>query len=187
MVVKAGQTDAIINFKGGSIVDFARKPASYSTSDPLYQAIIENSIQFQRGEIKLMGAIEVPDDAATIARKAASQASAGDVVSAQPKTANSIESESEKEKVSHEDDVANGPTEDGAAGESEETSHEDEDQSEAAGSIQTVEVVDKRDAIDWLKEHYPEAGYNGNNLRSAENFKAACDSHGVVFKFTANE
>ena len=59
MVLKAGQNDVVVNFKGGSIVDFARKPASYSTTNPIYQAIIENSAQFKRGEIVLLGTIEV--------------------------------------------------------------------------------------------------------------------------------
>ena len=59
MVLKAGNNDVVVNFKGGSIVDFARKPASYSTTNPIYQAIIENSAQFKRGEIKLLGTIEV--------------------------------------------------------------------------------------------------------------------------------
>ena len=59
MVLKAGNNDVVVNFKGGSIVDFARKPASYSTTNTIYQAIIENSAQFKRGEIKLLGTIEV--------------------------------------------------------------------------------------------------------------------------------
>ena len=62
MVVKSGNNDVVINFRGGSIVDFARKPASYSTTNPVYQAIIENSAQFKRGEIKLLGVIEIGDE-----------------------------------------------------------------------------------------------------------------------------
>lgn len=65
MVIKAGNTDVVINFKGGSIVDFARKPASYSTTDPIHQAIIENSVQFKRGEIKLLSAFEVGEPTKT--------------------------------------------------------------------------------------------------------------------------
>lgn len=62
MVVKSGNNDVVINFRGGSIVDFARKPASYSTTNPVYQAIIENSAQFKRGEIILLGVIEIGDE-----------------------------------------------------------------------------------------------------------------------------
>lgn len=61
MVLKSGKNDVVVNFKGGSIVDFARHPASYATTNPIHQAIIENSVQFQRGEIKLLSSIEVAD------------------------------------------------------------------------------------------------------------------------------
>ena len=67
MIVKSGGVEAVINFKGGSIVDFARKPASYSTTNPVHQAIIENSVQFKRGEIKLLGAFEVEGDPTGVA------------------------------------------------------------------------------------------------------------------------
>ena len=59
MVLKSGKNDVVINFKGGSIVDFARHPASYATTNPIHQAIIENSAEFKRGEIKLLSCIEI--------------------------------------------------------------------------------------------------------------------------------
>ena len=64
MVLKNGKNDVVINFKGGSIVDFARHPASYATTNPIYQAIIENSAEFKRGEIKLLSCIEIGETAA---------------------------------------------------------------------------------------------------------------------------
>ena len=64
MVLKSGKNDVVINFKGGSIVDFARHPASYATTKPIHQAIIENSAEFKRGEIKLLSCIEVGKTAA---------------------------------------------------------------------------------------------------------------------------
>ena len=64
MVLKSGKNDVVINFKGGSIVDFARHPASYATTNPIHQAIIENSAEFKRGEIKLLSCIEVGKTAA---------------------------------------------------------------------------------------------------------------------------
>lgn len=47
-----------------------------------------------------------------------------------------------------------------------------------------VEVADKADAIEWLKEHHPEKGYNGAKLRSKEAFNAACDECSVQFIFS---
>lgn len=48
---------------------------------------------------------------------------------------------------------------------------------------QTVDVADKADAIEWLKEHYPEKGYTGAKLRSREAFVAACTECNVRFVF----
>lgn len=64
MVLKSGKNVVVINFKGGSIVDFARHPASYATTNPIHQAIIENSAEFKRGEIKLLSCIEIGETAA---------------------------------------------------------------------------------------------------------------------------
>lgn len=69
MVLKSGKNDVVINFKGGSIVDFARHPASYSTTNPIHQAIIENSAEFKRGEIKLMSVIKVGGDTPAAPKK----------------------------------------------------------------------------------------------------------------------
>ena len=64
MVLKSGKNDVVINFKGGSIVDFARHPASYATTNPIHQAIIENSAEFKRAEIKLLSCIDLGETAA---------------------------------------------------------------------------------------------------------------------------
>ena len=46
-----------------------------------------------------------------------------------------------------------------------------------------VEVADKSEAIEWLKEHNPEAGYTAAKLRSKEAFNAACADNDVEFIF----
>lgn len=51
--------------------------------------------------------------------------------------------------------------------------------------VQKVEVADKGEAIEWLKEHNPEAGYTAAKLRSKEAFNAACAECKVKFEFTA--
>ena len=50
--------------------------------------------------------------------------------------------------------------------------------------VQKVEVADKSEAIEWLKEHNPEAGYTAAKLRSKEAFSAACADNNVEFVFT---
>lgn len=50
--------------------------------------------------------------------------------------------------------------------------------------VQKVEVADKGEAIEWLKEHYPEKEYTGMKLRSKAAFDAACAECNVKFVFT---
>ena len=50
---------------------------------------------------------------------------------------------------------------------------------------QKVEVADKSEAIEWLKEHNPEAGYTAAKLRSKDAFEKACADNNVEFVFTA--
>lgn len=50
-----------------------------------------------------------------------------------------------------------------------------------AEEAQHVKVSDKAEAVEWLKEHYPEKGYTGVKLRSKEAFEAACKECGVEF------
>lgn len=51
--------------------------------------------------------------------------------------------------------------------------------------VQKVEVADKAEAIEWLKEHNPEAGYTAAKLRSKDAFEKACADNNVEFVFTA--
>ena len=51
--------------------------------------------------------------------------------------------------------------------------------------VQKVEVADKAEAIEWRKEHTPEAGYTAAKLRSKDAFEKACADNNVEFVFTA--
>lgn len=48
-----------------------------------------------------------------------------------------------------------------------------------------VKVADKSEAIEWLKEHFPEKGYTATGLRTVSAFEAACKENGVKFIFTS--
>lgn len=48
-----------------------------------------------------------------------------------------------------------------------------------------IKVADKSEAIEWLKEHNPEAGYTAAKLRSKEAFEKACADCNVTFEFNA--
>ena len=47
-----------------------------------------------------------------------------------------------------------------------------------------VEVPDRYDAVEYLKEHFPGNGYTATSLRTKTAFEAACRSCGVRFVFT---
>ena len=48
-----------------------------------------------------------------------------------------------------------------------------------------IKVADKPDAIEYLKERFPEKGYTAVKLRTKTAFDAACKECGVEFVFTA--
>lgn len=50
--------------------------------------------------------------------------------------------------------------------------------------LQKVKVADKSEAVEWLKEHYPEEGYTGVKLRTMAAVNEAGKKHGVVFEIT---
>ena len=58
---------------------------------------------------------------------------------------------------------------------------EDEQRQENIGK---VEVADRNDAIEYLKEHFPERGYTATQLMTKTVFEAACMECGVEFVFT---
>ena len=55
------------------------------------------------------------------------------------------------------------------------------DEAPADGGVQKVSVSDKSEAVEWLKEHYPEKEYNGFKLRGKDAFAAACKECNVEF------
>lgn len=52
-------------------------------------------------------------------------------------------------------------------------------------SVKKVEVVDKSDAIEYLKERFPDKGFSATSLRTKAAFDAACLDCGVEFVFRA--
>ena len=55
----AGKAKLIVNFTGGGMTSFGITPAEFTTENPIYQAIIENSREFKRGKIKLLRGVKM--------------------------------------------------------------------------------------------------------------------------------
>lgn len=177
--IKTGKVSVSVHLTGGALTAYGVTPAKYSTSNPFFQSVIENSEQFKSGRIMLLGEMEVPDDAATKARKARMAAKAAEKPAPVPETPAPVTEETvtpsttEKESPA-ESEQPTGETQD-------ETLQNDEE--DADGS--KIKVADKPDAIEYLKESFPEKGYTAVKLRTKTAFDAACKECGVEFVFTA--
>lgn len=177
--IKTGKVSVSVHFTGGALTAYGVTPAKYSTSNPFFQSVIENSEQFKSGRIMLLGEMEVPDDAATKARKARMAAKAAEKPAPVPETPTHVA----EEPVTPTTPAKESPSE------SEQPTDETQDETlqgdgdDADGD--KIKVADKPDAIEYLKERFPEKGYTAVKLRTKTAFDAACKECGVEFVFTA--
>ena len=177
--IKTGKVSVSVHFTGGALTAYGVTPAKYSTSNPFFQSVIENSEQFKSGRIMLLSEMEVPDDAATKARKARMAAKAAEKPAPVPETPAPVAEET----------VTPSTTEKESPAESEQPTDETQDETlqgdgdDADGD--KIKVADKPDAIEYLKERFPEKGYTAVKLRTKTAFDAACKECGVEFVFTA--
>ena len=187
--IKAGKGSVSVHFTGGALTAYGVTPAKYSTSNPFFQSVIENSKQFKSGRIELLGTMEVPDDAATKARKARMAAKAAEKPSKDeqsPVTETPVPET--PAPVAEETVTPTTPAEETPA-EAEQPTGETQDETlqgdgeDADGG--KIKVADKNEAIEYLKEHFAEKNYTATSLRTKTAFEAACKECGVEFVFTA--
>lgn len=187
--IKAGKGSVSVHFTGGALTAYGVTPAKYSTSNPFFQSVIENSNQFKSGRIELLGTMEVPDDAATKARKARMAAKAAE------KPANEVQSPVTETPVTetpaHVAEETVTPTTPAEGTHAEEVKPTGETQDETLqrdgddADGRKIKLADKNDAIEYLKEHFAEKNYTATSLRTKTAFEAACKECGVEFVFTA--
>ena len=187
--IKAGKGSVSVHFTGGALTAYGVTPAKYSTSNPFFQSVIENSKQFKSGRIELLGTMEVPDDAATKARKARMAAKAAEKPAKDeqsPVTETPVPET--PAHVAEETVTPTTPAEETPA-EAEQPTDETQDETlqgdgeDADGG--KIKVADKNEAIEYLKEHFAEKNYTATSLRTKTAFEAACKECGVEFVFTA--
>ncbi len=165
-LIHSGNVTMRVVFSGGANTKRGKIPATYATSDAVKQAIIEKSTEFKHGKIFVHQSIEIPDDKDTLERKR---------LNAKIEARKNAEKNSDNHAEKRDTPIAQVSDEDS------------EDAGENGSVVQTIQVADKRDAIDWLKENFPDKGYTVNKLKSEESFVAACKECNVVFEYTANE
>lgn len=143
-----------VDFTNGSVTAYGVAPATFITRDSMTQAIMENSDEFKSGRIRLYKTVPLPGE--TDERVVAPN----EKVNAVPAASAPDEKEENKEDGVN---VKNDAVENGGK--------------------QKVAVADKGEAIEWLKERNPEAGYTAAKLRSKEAFDNACAENNVEFVF----
>lgn len=187
--IKAGKGSVSVHFTGGALTAYGVTPAKYSTSNPFFQSVIENSKQFKSGRIELLGTMEVPDDAATKARKARMAAKAAEKPAKDeqsPVTETPVPETPApvvKEPVTPTTPAEGTPAEEvQPTGETQDETLQGDGDDAYGGKIK---VADKNEAIEYLKEHFAEKNYTATSLRTKTAFEAACKECGVEFVFTA--
>lgn len=171
--IKAGKATMRVHFSGGATTARGRVPATYSTADPVKQAIIEKSNYFKTGHIFMVQSMEVPDDAAAKARKAREAARVEAARVAAPKSFDkNPKEEDESPKLPAGDPVG----EQGEPGEP-----EAEPATEENGEVpEAITVSSLDDAKDYLNEHF---GIAKSQLRSRNAIEERAKENGVVFFF----
>lgn len=187
--IKAGKGSVSVHFTGGALTAYGVTPAKYSTSNPFFQSVIENSKQFKSGRIELLGTMEVPDDAATKARKARMAAKAAEKPAKDeqsPVTETPVPET--PAPVVKEPVTPTTPAEETPAEEMQPTGETQDETLQGDGDDAyggKIKVADKNEAIEYLKEHFAEKNYTATSLRTKTAFEAACKECGVEFVFTA--
>ncbi len=67
--IKAGKATVSVHFSGGALTAYGVTPATYSTANPFFQTVIEDSEYFKNGRIMLLGQTEVAGEPKPKARK----------------------------------------------------------------------------------------------------------------------
>ena len=168
--LKAGSIEVSASFVGGTASPSGAQPAYFMTKDPIVQFVIEHSKEYKSGFIILVMSQDVAGEHPRMAvPKPAPVPETPVPVVMEPETLTAPAEESPAESEQPTDETQ------------EETLHgygEDAD----GGKIK---VADKPDAIEYLKEKFPEKGYTAVKLRTKTAFDAACKECGVEFVFTA--
>ncbi len=182
--LKAGSLEVKVSFTGGTASPSGAQPAYMVTKDPITQFVIEHSKEFKSGFIILVMSQNIPGTHPRMAiPKPQPQPEApkptGDVVTPTPQEPAPI-------PTVEDGDETRGPEGSATTGEHDGAGTDVADGTEDTdGASVSVRVPDKLEAIEYLKEHFPEKGYTATKLRTQTAFQAACAECGVTFVFTA--
>lgn len=197
-VLKAGGMKMRVSFTNGTLTSNGVAPATFTTSDPLTQFVIENCDKFKRREIEVVRVVDdgrpiegiVMEEPRTTAQTTTPVSEPQNTQKAAPEDTAHVEeatstvgngnnaASEQSDETGGEVEVTNGN--DAASGQSDETGGEAEVTIDPDGNP-VVRVATKADAVEWLKENFPANNYTGTALRTKAAFEAACAECKVKF------
>ena len=176
--IKAGKATLRVHFTGGATTARGRVPATYATSDPVKQAIIEKSDYFKSRHIFVVDSMEVPDDAATVSRKA--QRAAREAAKAAAVEVSGMDKNPKDEESSQSDDTDE-PAGDPVGEPGEPGIPDVNAEQKAKGEVpEAITVSSLDDAKEYLNEHF---SIPKSQLRSRNAIEERAKENGVVFFF----
>lgn len=203
-IIKIGRATLKVLFTDGSMTAIGQNPAKYTTSDFLVQRAIENSSEFKKGRIQVVGTIEL-DEEVRIERNPAKPSTQTANVAAKAVIDNKPTEASSSHTTPVAEDVADETTEEADAGvvtptdeadaetieeepetESETNVEEDTTSEETAAEDNTaegkteVEFTDNQEAKDYIFKNF---GVKPGTMRNREDIKAVGETYGVKITF----
>lgn len=203
-IIKIGRATLKVLFTDGSMTAIGQNPAKYTTSDFLVQRAIENSSEFKKGRIQVVGTIEL-DEEVRIERNPAKPSTQTANVAAKAVIDNKPTEASSSHTTPVAEDVADETTEEADAGvvtptdeadaetieeepetESETNVEEDTTSEETAAEDNTaegkteVEFTDNQEAKDYIFKNF---GVKPGSMRNREDIKAVGETYGVKITF----
>lgn len=167
--IPVGRARAIVHFTGGTMTTYGITPAEFSTGDPVKQRIIESSLHFKSGRIKLIRKTGTPDP---VKPRAPKPAPAKEAPKVEPVPATPAPAKEAPRAVEIEDSCGE------AESEVEEVLTEDAVEPAGEGAPQEVKVSCLTDAQNYLRDNF---GIPTSKSRSKEKAQAFARENGIVF------
>lgn len=174
--LKAGSIEVAVSFVGGTASPSGAQPAYLMTKDPIVQLVIENSKEFKSGFISLIMQQDVPGEHHRMAKPKPAITTHNPRPTVDDGVRKPVEEPTTKTGTETGNDEGK-PTQ-GDEGSGDANSSED-------GDGNKIPAADIKDAIEYLKEHFPEKKYTATALRTKSAFENACKECGVMFEFKA--
>ena len=166
--LKAGSIEVSASFVGGTASPSGAQPAYFMTKDPIVQFVIEHSKEYKSGFIILVMSQDVAGEHPRMAvPKPAPVPETPAPIVKEPVTPTTPAEETPAEAEQPTDETQD------------ETLQDNGDDTDGG----KIKVADKSDAIEYLKERFPEKGYTAVKLRTKTAFEAACKECGVEFDY----